>query len=53
MTADGARTAPAWMFDGDWREKVRYILWTNGQRRDRAIRAAVSAGLSPRDALPA
>jgi hypothetical protein len=41
------------MFDGDWREKVRYILWTNGQRRDRAIRAAVSAGLSPRDALPA
>jgi hypothetical protein len=27
------------MFDGDWREKVRYLLWTNGQRRERALRA--------------
>lgn len=23
------------MFEGDWREKVRYILWTNGQRQAR------------------
>ena len=41
------------MFDGDWREKVRYILWTNGQRQARAVRAAVSAGMLPRDAVPA
>jgi hypothetical protein len=41
------------MLDGDWREKVRYILWTNGQRQARAVRAAVSAGLLPRDAVPA
>lgn len=41
------------MFDGDWREKVRYILWTNGQRQARAVRAAVSAGVLPRDGVPA
>lgn len=40
------------MFDGDWREKIRYMLWTNGQRRARLARAAgpqvpASAGLAP------
>ena len=40
------------MFDGDWREKIRYMLWTNGQRQDRQALAArsqapMSAGLAP------
>ena len=29
------------MLEGDWREKVRYILWTNGQRQAR--QAAMAA----------
>lgn len=28
------------MFDGDWREKIRYLLWTNGQRQERQALAA-------------
>jgi hypothetical protein len=40
------------MFDGDWREKIRYMLWTNGQRQARQALAArsqvpTSAGLAP------
>ena len=30
------------MFDGDWREKIRYMLWTNGQRQARQALAATS-----------
>jgi len=35
------------MIEGDWREKVCYLLWTDGQRRARELRAAVSAGALP------
>lgn len=30
------------MHAGDWKEKVRYILWTNGRRQERAALAAES-----------
>jgi len=35
------------MFDGDWREKIRYMLWTNGQRQARQALAAKSQGPAP------
>ena len=27
------------MRKGDWKEKMRYMLWTNGQRQEREARA--------------
>ncbi len=40
LEAHQRRAAENWqrvrrMLDGDWKEKVRYILWTNGQRQER------------------
>lgn len=35
------------MFDGDWREKIRYMLWTNGQRQARQALAAKAQGPAP------
>jgi hypothetical protein len=35
------------MFDGDWREKIRYMLWTNGQRQARQALAAKSQAPAP------
>lgn len=35
------------MLKGDWKEKIRYMLWTNGQRKDRAALAAQAEAPAP------
>ncbi len=35
------------MRKGDWKEKIRYMLWTNGQRQEREARAAQREAPAP------